>query len=246
MKICIDSGHCRLTPGKRSFDESFFEYEFNYDISNRIKQHLERHGLDVWVQYIENAAPRVELNKRITTVNENKPYLLISIHANAYGKDWNKANGWEIYCYAPENKSKEGTKLAYAIHDYSIKMLRLRDRGIKDAKGVAGIVTKTTCPAVLIEHGFYTNKEELKKLKNDEFREKCAIADAKGILQYLGIRWKEKEQTMQQNKEHWAKKHLDNLVEKGIINSPEVHRKSLDKPITKGEIFALLDRITTK
>jgi hypothetical protein len=46
-------------------------------------------------------------------------------------------------------------------------------------------------PAVLIEHGFYTNKEECAKLKDPAFREKCAIADAKGILVYLGIAWKD-------------------------------------------------------
>ena len=44
-------------------------------------------------------------------------------------------------------------------------------------------------PAVLIEHGFYTNKAECDKLKSAEFRKKCAIADAKGILNHLGIAW---------------------------------------------------------
>lgn len=245
MKICIDSGHCRLTPGKRSFDESFFEYEFNYDVSNRIKKHLDRHGLEVWVQYIENSSPKTELNSRIATVNKNKPDLLVSIHANAYGTDWNQANGWEIYCNAPEDKDKSGTKLAQSIHDWSIISLGLRDRGIKSAKNVAAIVTKTTCPAVLVEHGFYTNKEELSKLKDDIFREKCAVADAKGIVQYLGMTWKEGEQNMQKEKEHWAEKYLDSLIQKEIIDTPEVHRNALDKPITKGELFAIIDRITT-
>lgn len=45
-------------------------------------------------------------------------------------------------------------------------------------------------PAVLIEHAFYTNKTECDLLKSDSFREKCAIADAKGILAFLGIEWK--------------------------------------------------------
>lgn len=246
MKICIDSGHCRSTPGKRSFDESFFEYEFNYDASNRIKKHLERHGVEVWLQYVENSNPRIELNSRIAAINKNKPDLLVSIHANAYGTNWNQANGWEAYCDAPESKNKEGTRLAQLIHDVSINTLGLSDRGIKNAKGVSGIVTKTVCPAVLVEHGFYTNKEELVKLKDDIFRGKCAVADAKGILQFLGIRWKEEEENMQEQKIHWAEKYLDNLVEKGLIDSPQVHRESLEEPITKGEVFALIDRITTK
>ena len=44
-------------------------------------------------------------------------------------------------------------------------------------------------------------------------------------------------------KEHWAAKHLRSLVTKGLIRSPEAHA-DLDKPITKGELFALLDRLS--
>jgi N-acetylmuramoyl-L-alanine amidase len=46
-------------------------------------------------------------------------------------------------------------------------------------------------------------------------------------------------------KEHWAKKNLDSLVKKGIIFSPEAHA-DLDAPITKGQIFALIDRLSDK
>ena len=48
-------------------------------------------------------------------------------------------------------------------------------------------------PAVLIEHAFYTNRAECELLKTKAFRDKCALADAKGILKYLGIAWKDEE-----------------------------------------------------
>ncbi|MFV0515850.1 MAG: N-acetylmuramoyl-L-alanine amidase [Aminipila sp.] len=244
MKICIDAGHCKLTPGKRAFDGSFFEYEFNLDVANRIKRHLARHGVDSYVQYIENSNPKVELNTRISAVNKDKPDLVVSIHANAFGTGWNQANGWEIFCSTPGNVSAKGTILAKAIQQNS-RALGLKDRGIKDAHGVAGIVVSTNPPAVLIEHGFYTNQEELAKLKPDSFRELCAVCDTKGILQYLNIEWKE-ETTMEQKKPHWAEKHLESLVQKGIINSPEVHKDKLDEPLTRAQVFALIDRITDK
>lgn len=241
--VCIDAGHCKLTTGKRAFDGSFLEYEFNLDVANRIKKHLDRHKVESYVQYVENSDPEVELNARISAINKEKPILVVSIHANAFGTDWDNANGWEIFCNTPSNINAKGTLLAKAIQRNS-KVLGLKDRGIKDAHGVAGIVIKTTPPAVLIEHGFYTNQKELEKLKTDNFREQCAEADAKGILEYLGIKWKE--ETMPDKKTHWAEKHLDSLVEKGLINSPEVHRNTLDEPISKGQIFALMDRITDK
>lgn len=240
MKICIDAGHCKLTPGKRAFDGSFFEWEFNYDVANRIKKLLDAHGVESYVQYVENANPKTELNARIKAVNNNNPTLVISIHANAFGTSWNDANGWEVFCSQPTNTSAKGTILAKAIQKYS-KALGLTDRGIKDAHGVAGIVVSTTPPAVLIEHGFYTNQTELAKLKDNDFREQCAIADTKGILEYLGITW-----GGDIVEKHWAEKHLESLVKKGIINSPEQHKDTLDQPLTKGQVFALLDRITDK
>ncbi len=243
MKVCIDAGHCKLTPGKRAFDGSFFEYEFNLDVANRIKKILDRHGIESYVQYIENSNPTTELNARISAINKDKPTLIVSVHANAFGANWNDANGWEVFCNAPSDSKAKGTILAKAIQKYS-KNLGLKDRGIKDAHGVAGIVVKTIPPAVLIEHGFYTNQTELAKLKNNNFRELCAVCDAKGILEFLGVAWKEG--TMAEKKKHWAEKNLDSLVKKGLINSPEAHRNSLDEPITKAQVFALLDRITDK
>lgn len=196
MKVCIDAGHCKLTPGKRAFDGSFYEWEFNYDVANKIKKILDRHGVNSYVQYIENSNPKTELNARIGAVNRSKPTLLVSIHANAAGSTWNDANGWEIFCSAPGDADAKGTILAKVIEKYS-KVLGLKDRGIKDAHGVAGIVVSTTPTAVLIEHGFYTNQTELTKLKSGSFRELCAVADAKGILEFLGITWREESEEVE-------------------------------------------------
>ena len=184
-KVLIDSGHSPLTAGKRAFDNSFFEYEFNYDVSNRIKKHLARHGVDSEVLQVRNTSSTNELNTRVDFINKSGADIVVSVHANAFGSNWNDANGWEIFCYKMQGES---LKLAQAIQKNSIPYLGLRDRGIKDGSAFA-VVGKTNPPAVLIEHGFYTNKEEVAKLKSDEFREMCAIADTKGILEYFGIAW---------------------------------------------------------
>ncbi len=44
---------------------------------------------------------------------------------------------------------------------------------------------------MLIEHGFHTNKAEVELLKKDAYRALLAEADAKGILDYLGISWED-------------------------------------------------------
>jgi N-acetylmuramoyl-L-alanine amidase len=184
MIVCLDAGHGKLTTGKRSFDESFFEYEFNRDVVNRIQTHLVRHGVQIVLTAPSDLDTPLKDRCEISDVAESD--IFVSIHANANGTDWNDANGWEIYSHTG---SEKGKKLAESIHAESIPYLGIKDRGLKTAEFY--VIKYTAAPAVLIEHGFYTNKTELELLKSDEFRENCALADSKGILKYLGIEWQE-------------------------------------------------------
>ena len=185
-KVAIDSGHSELTSGKRNFDNSFFEYEFNMDVSQRIKKHLDRHGVESKIFQVKNKNSVNEMYERVEQINAYNPIIVVSVHANAFGEDWNTANGWEIYY---SKGSVGGSRLANYIFDYS-QNLGLRMRGIKPTTSLS-VVRRTIAPTVLIEHGFFTNREEVELLKTDEFREKCSIADTKGILKYLGVEWKD-------------------------------------------------------
>ena len=188
MIICIDPGHGKNTSGKRSPDGMLREYEFNRAVAKRLKRHLERHGIGVMYSCDIESPLDTPLGERCRNANNAKADLYISIHANAAGSGqvWMDGRGWEIFHCAGSTK---GHALAEAIHKASIPFLGIKDRGIK-TNGL--YVTKhTNMPAVLIEHGFYDNKAECELLKTSEFREKCAVADAKGILSYIGIAWKE-------------------------------------------------------
>lgn len=186
MLICIDAGHAEKTAGKRSFDGTLREYEFNRYVAKRLKYHLERHGIKTMYSCDLETATDTPLGTRCKVANNAKADILVSLHANAFGSTWNEANGWEAFYF---KGSSEGQKLADAIRKESIALLELKDRGIKTDS--LYMTKHTNMTAVLIEHGFYTNKTECAKLKDTTFREKCAIADAKGILNYLGIAWKD-------------------------------------------------------
>lgn len=223
--VCIDPGHAKNTPGKRSFDGTLLEYEFNRDVAKRLKYHLERHGVKTIYACDINTATDISLPYRCKTANNAKADIYVSVHANAFDEPptWNDANGWEIFiCLG----SVKGRKLAEAIQKESIPFLGLRDRGIKTD---SLYVTKhTNMPAVLIEHGFYTNKEECEKLKTSAFREKCAIADAKGVLAYFGITWKDEEATSENKGEQTVMK-IPNNVYVQEINPKDFEIKIVDK-----------------
>lgn len=159
------------------------EYEFNRDVGNRLKAILERHNIEV-VETVTNDAD-VALPERCRIANVSNCDYFVSIHANAHQDCWSDARGWEIHIIGKGGKAEQ---LAKCIHKHSIADLGLKDRGIKVSN--FQVLKDTDMPAVLIEHGFYTNKEECEKLKSSAFRQKCAECDAKGILEHLGIEYK--------------------------------------------------------
>lgn len=187
--VILDAGHNELTAGKQSPDGTYKEWEFNKDVSNRMKYHLERHGLKVIMVDSKSSSSSLELSDLVKAANASNADIYVSIHSNAYGSGWNEANGWEIYCYGT-SKTSDGYKLAKSIQDATFPTIKLKNRGIKEGSHLK-VIRDTTMPAVLIEHAFHTNKKEVELLKLDSFRNTVSICNVKGILNYYGMTWKD-------------------------------------------------------
>ena len=159
------------------------EYEFNRDVSARIKHHLERHGVEVLLTVEDDSD--MSLAERCKRANESDADIFVSVHANAIGSgSWNNTGGCEIFVY---RKGSYSEQLAEAIHRATIPASGLADRGVKAARYY--VIRNTNMPAVLIEHAFYTNQKEAALLKSPEGREAFAIMDANGILEFLKVGW---------------------------------------------------------
>lgn len=249
-KVCLDAGHGVETNGKRSPDGTYLEHEFNLDMAYKMKEILECHNVEVILtrkdekmlskDSITDLAKRVELANSISGLG-----LFVSLHSNAYGdgKIWTYPKGYVIYTSVADDKA-ERNKAAKAI------LKRVKEAGIllrptAHAHELFYVLRYTKAPAVLIEHGFHTNKEDVELLKADWYRNKLAIANCRGILDYFGILNSIDDSVADEPKEneHWAKPVLDRLVEKGIIVDAEQH-KDLDAVITKGQLFVIIDKLT--
>lgn len=180
--ICVDAGHGVETAGKCSPDKSYYEHEFNLYVAKRIEYHLKRHGFNVVMT--RNDEHDVSLNERCKISNNAKADAFISVHTNEQSDDWGTAQGWSAHIIA---KGGNAEKIAESIRSIAIPMLGVKDRGVVVSN--YQVIRETDAPAVLIEHGFHTNKEELAKLKDTAYREKCAISDAKGITNFFGVTW---------------------------------------------------------
>jgi N-acetylmuramoyl-L-alanine amidase len=191
---CLDNGHGRLQPGKRSplFDDGktrFMEYEFNRDVVERIMKALDKHG----VKYFDIVPDFNEvgsfLSERVERANKKKsdlPKIYVSVHANAgpaAAEEWIGDNIRGIETWYAQNSTR-GKKLAAVFQKHLILKTGFKNRNLKStAITPLYVLEKTTMPAVLTENGFYNNKPEVKELMKDSVRQKIAEAHVEAILE---------------------------------------------------------------
>lgn len=207
-KVCLDAGHSASNQVNKSPDGTYFEHEFALDMAKRIKAHLERHG--VAVTETRPAGGDVSLGQRCRISNDAKPDLFVSLHSNAAGTyGWSGARGWECYVYGLSGARYKAAKAILARVEGVAPAIRSTPIW---AKPGLYVLAHTNAPAVLIEHGFHTSKQDVAYLKDSAYREKLAAAEARGILDYLGIAWKDVSD---------LDTAVDKLAAAGIINSPD-------------------------
>ena len=184
LVVCIDPGHGMTTGGKRSFDGTLREWEFNRSVAYKLKGILESNGIECIMTVAWEDQTDPPLADRVAVANGNDAVdLFVSIHANAYGSSWNTANGWEVYAYQKGGVSELAAKYVEASKNALIT--EIRDRGFRTSDFY--VIKNTEMPAILIEHGFYTNVSEVEYLKSDAFRDRLAQSDAQGILNFFSI-----------------------------------------------------------
>ena len=186
-KVCLDPGHGPVCVSG-SPDGSYKEHEFAWDMSQRVRAHLERCGVTVVMTRDGTGYP--SLTERCGISNKAGADLFVSLHSNASGdgKNWTSPSGYLIYTSAgPETAARNVAARAV--------LKRVREAGIAVRGGGLehnleyAVLKGTTAPAMIIEHGFHTNREDTALLKTGNYRAKLAEADARGVLDFLGLPW---------------------------------------------------------
>jgi len=196
MRVLIDAGHGIDTPGKRSPDGLFREYIFNREIADLVIPRLTTEGIDAALVVTETND--ITLRTRAMRVNRvcdrlgASNVLLVSIHANAAGngKTWMKATGWECHTSPGKTKSDALAECFYTSFSQAFPEKRMRrdfSDGDSDWESNFYILTKTRCPAVLLENFFYDNREECAWLLQRSTMDRIADAIVAGLKLYLGL-----------------------------------------------------------
>lgn len=190
--VILDNGHGVNTPGKRSPDSSFFEWEWNRMFVKRLTPELEMLGYKVFTIVTEDID--VGLSERANRANKiiaeygADKCIFLSIHCNAAGNgQWMNATGWSAWTTRGQNNSD---KLAECLCDASeivgIKLRKDLVDGDKDYEKNFTVIYKTNCPAVLVENMFMDSKGDLAFLQSEEGVEKLLNLHIIGIQKYFG------------------------------------------------------------
>ena len=194
MKVLIDAGHGIDTPGKRSPDGRFREYKWNREVADILLDNLISRGVDAELVVKETndislKTRAMRVNKVCTALGANN-VILVSIHANAAGNGskWMSAQGWSCYTSKGITRADKLSECLYDWFEDTFRMRKIRkdmSDGDRDWEENFYLLSKTKCPAVLLENFFYDNKEECEWLLREQTKIWIAYAATMGILKYI-------------------------------------------------------------
>lgn len=190
--IIIDAGHGGFDGGAVAFDGTV-EKDINLNISNTLAEFLTFSGYDVImtrssdVSTEDNKNEKIvsrkksDLKNRLELMNNYPDAIFVSIHLNKFTTS--SAKGSQVF-YSP--KAEKSDKLGNKIQSAIIKLLQPENTRVnKQATSSTYLLYNATVPAVIVECGFLSNKNELELLKNEEYQNKMAFCIFCGINDYF-------------------------------------------------------------
>lgn len=234
--VCLDPGH---GPGNvnGSPDGTYKEWEFTWDMAQRIKPLLEAQGVGVVLTKTADNYPG--LTERANISNKATPDCFVSIHTNAAGEGgWSSASGLEIYTSAGPMTAKRNVLASDLVNAFHAAGVSLRSEPIKHK--MYTVLAKTDAPACLIEYGFHTNKIDVEYLKDTKYRDKLAEATAKGICEFLGVAWQAEPGTdyAEDTPDVWAAEAWEKARDKGVLDGTRPRDN-----MTRQELAVVLERL---
>jgi N-acetylmuramoyl-L-alanine amidase len=198
--ICIRAGHGGIDPETNAYTtkgkqwmhshslpialhkedadgKHFYEGVWNRAMAALISKELWSRGIPN--KSVHHEYKDIRLMSQVDTINnihrnENPICLLLELHSNAANT---QARGFEVFTSPGESKSDKYADMLYKkiAADFPLKMRRDRSDGDYDKEARFTMITKTWCPAILPEFGFYDNAEDILIIMNPEVMQRYAI-----------------------------------------------------------------------
>ena len=194
--VVLDPGHGGQDSG--AMCGGVLEKDLTLDVARRVDRLLNSEGIATLMTRVGDTY--VSLADRAAFANRVRKCIFVSIHFNEDNKP--VASGVETYYAAhqitagsllaswlpflwrpfSDSPNPESQDLAALVQEALVARTRSIDRGTQARQFF--VIANVTSPAILIEGGFLTNKEDISKLASEDYRDQIAAAIADGILRY--------------------------------------------------------------
>jgi N-acetylmuramoyl-L-alanine amidase len=167
--IIIDAGHGGHDRGGVP-RQRISEKAMTLDVSQRLQKILQASGYRVVMT--RDSDDFISLGQRVSIANSYRNATFVSVHFNSAPRAG--ANGIETYYYRGDSAG-----LAANIHRHVVANAPSENRGIR-RRGYY-VLRRTAVPGVLVECGFLTNPMEGRYALDPNYRQRLALAIARGI-----------------------------------------------------------------
>jgi N-acetylmuramoyl-L-alanine amidase len=194
--VIIDPGHGGADSG--TIKTGLVEKELALDVAQRLQRHLQSRGFVTVMTRTDDTY--VSLQDRASVANNQPEAVFVSIHFDEAGRA--AATGVETYYAAhrislpervaswlpflqrvsTEAPERESENLAGFVQEALVTRTQATNRGTRSQQFF--VIANVRHPAVLVEGGFLTNRDEAIRLTNEEYREQMATGIADGVVNY--------------------------------------------------------------
>ena len=193
--IIIDAGHGGEDGGAIAIDGKTLEKDINLSIAKKLNNIIKSNNINTFmIRDTDESIYKKDSNKktlrrkkvedlrnRVNIANSNDKNILISIHQNKFPDE--SLKGIQIF-YSGNNE--HSIKLANFLKEELEKNLNKTDfRETKKSGKEVYLLNKVKVPAVIIECGFISNKEELNNLISEGYQSNLAQYIFLGLKKFL-------------------------------------------------------------
>src|SRR6516164_8195468 len=185
--VVIDPGHGGKDSG--AMCGTIMEKDLTLDVAQRADRLLQAQGLATLMTRVGDSY--VALQDRAAVTNRARDCIFVSIHFNegkkvvggveTYYAEHQAAPAPRLVSWIPffqgpaaESPTLASQSLARFIQEAMVARTKAPDRGTKAEQFF--VIANVGAPAVLVEAGFLSSKEEIAKLENNDYREQMAAA----------------------------------------------------------------------
>lgn len=196
--VIIDPGHGGHDPGTSSRQGNGVEKDHTLILAKKLSLELRKRNFKVGLT--RDTDRFLTLQQRVDYANKHPNAIFISLHFNSGGGG--RATGIETFTLSPKgvahygrglrasdhsvkpgnNNDAANIALATAIHANCIKATARVDRGVRRAR--YSVISGVKHPAILLEGGFLSNKEEGRLIASQAYQDRLAFAIAEAVVKY--------------------------------------------------------------